>query len=296
MSRFVKRLMIIAWCLAASIALADEDVSRTVEASEDGLVTISNPVGSIDVKGWSREQVEVKGELGRNVEELVFERNGNEVKVLVKTRGESLRGSSSDLHIRVPSNSSLKVVGVSADITTSDVHGSQRLQTVSGDVDTYAFEEDIDIESVSGDIAVRGGGKELHATVGSVSGDIDVTRLSGTLAARSISGNIAISEGSFARAGVNTTSGDILFEAALAGKGRLDIETINGGVEVELRGKLSARFDIETFHGDIRNCFGPEAQRTSRYAPGRELVFTEGSGDGRVTIRTLNGDLSLCRN
>lgn len=296
MSRFMKSFIATALCLSASVALADEDVSRTVDASDDGLVTISNPAGSVDVKGWSREQVEVTGTLGPSVEELVFERNGNEVKVIVRTNRDGSRGLSSELQVRVPQNSSLKVAGISADITIDDVHGSQRLQTVSGDVDSHAFDADIDIETVSGDIAVRGGGKESHATVSSVSGDIEVTRLSGTLAAGSISGNIAITAGSFARAGVNTTSGDILFEAALPGKARLDIETINGDVEIELGGELSARFDIETFHGDIRNCFGPEAQRTSRYAPGRELVFTEGGGDAQVTIRTLNGDLRLCRN
>jgi DUF4097 and DUF4098 domain-containing protein YvlB len=77
--------------------------------------------------------------------------------------------------------------------------------------------------------------------------------------------------------------------------GRLDIETINGTVDVEFDGDVSARFDIETFNGSIRNCFGPDAVRTSQYAPGRELKFTEGDGDGRVTINTLNGSLNLCK-
>ena len=58
---------------------------------------------------------------------------------------------------------------------------------------------------------------------------------------------------------------------------------------------MSARFDIETFNGNIRNCFGPDSVRTSKYAPGRELKFTEGGGSGRVTINTLNGNLRLCK-
>jgi hypothetical protein len=64
---------------------------------------------------------------------------------------------------------------------------------------------------------------------------------------------------------------------------------------VDFEGDVSARFDIETFNGAIRNCFGPEAVRTSKYAPGRELKFTEGSGSGRVSIQTLNGSLRLCK-
>ena len=58
---------------------------------------------------------------------------------------------------------------------------------------------------------------------------------------------------------------------------------------------MSARFDIETFNGSIDNCFGPEPVRTSRYTPGRELRFTEGDGNARVAIKTLNGGLRLCK-
>jgi hypothetical protein len=69
------------------------------------------------------------------------------------------------------------------------------------------------------------------------------------------------------------------------------------GVDFALARQLEARrLDLlETFNGEIDSCFGPKAVRTSRYAPGSELKFTEGDGAGRVTIRTLNGDLRLCR-
>ena len=72
-------------------------------------------------------------------------------------------------------------------------------------------------------------------------------------------------------------------------------ESVNGDVDIRFEGGVNARFDIETFNGDIDNCFGPKAERTSKYAPGWELSFTEGDGDGRVTISTLNGDIDLCK-
>jgi DUF4097 and DUF4098 domain-containing protein YvlB len=77
--------------------------------------------------------------------------------------------------------------------------------------------------------------------------------------------------------------------------GSFGLETINGDLDIEFNESISARFDIETFNGDIRNCFGPEPVRTSKYTPGRELKFTQGAGGGRVTIKTLNGDLRLCK-
>ncbi|ANO52782.1 hypothetical protein BA177_17730 [Woeseia oceani] len=291
----MKGFVAIALYLAGTALVAAEEIRQIIDASEDGLVSISNPAGSIEVKGWSRNQVEVNSDLGRGVEELIFERDGNEVKILVRVPRNNARGTSSDLEIRVPQNSSVKIAGVSADIVTNDVHGSQRLQTVSGDIDTYVFESDIDIDTVSGDITVRGDDKELHATIGSVSGDIDVVGLSGEIETGSVSGDVTVADGRFTRVSMNTTSGDIVFRAQLLNKGRLDVETINGDVDIDFTGAISARFDVETFNGDIRNCFGPESRRTSKYAPGRELVFTEGGGSGRVTIRTLNGDLQMCR-
>ena len=114
-------------------------------------------------------------------------------------------------------------------------------------------------------------------------------------AAESVSGDVVIAGGSFDRARIETVNGDIVYRSALRKDGKLHVETINGGVNIDFVGDVSARFDIETFNGDIENCFGPEAQRTSRYAPGRELSFTEGAGESRVVISSFNGDLTICK-
>ncbi len=90
-------------------------------------------------------------------------------------------------------------------------------------------------------------------------------------------------------------NGEIIFHAGLRDGGKLSVETVNGDVDIQFADGVSARFDIETFNGDIDNCFGPKAERTSKYAPGWELSFTEGDGDGRVTITTLNGDVEMCK-
>jgi hypothetical protein len=34
---------------------------------------------------------------------------------------------------------------------------------------------------------------------------------------------------------------------------------------------------------------------TSEYAPGREWRYREGTGSGRVRIKTLNGDVGICK-
>lgn len=291
----MKALTILVLGLLSATAAADE-VRRVVDASPDGLVSIVNTAGSINVSGWSRDSVEVIAELGKNVEELIVERDGNEVLVKVKLhkRQRNDRGTSSDLVVRVPQKSSLKIAGVSAEIEVNDVLGSQQVQTVSGDVELHAFGADIDAESVSGDVTVAGAGSSLRTRASTVSGDVDISDISGELTAGSVTGDVTVVNGSFSRISLETTNGDMVLKAALLDNGRLDIETVNGDVDIDFTSKPSARFDIETFNGDIDNCFGPKAERTSKYAPGRELVFTEGGGSGRVVIRTLNGDMRIC--
>ena len=289
--------LIVLGVLFASPAFA-ERIDQTQDADANGKVDVFNLSGDVELIGWNRKEIRVTGEVGDDAEEFIFERNGKVTTIKVKVPDRSHghhKDVSSDLLIRVPKGSSIDVGTVSADISVEGVEGEQELQSVSGDVETEAFSTDIDIGTVSGDVDVEGSGKDMEARLESVSGDVTGDELSGNIKAESVSGDIEIMQGDFSRARIETVNGDVLFNAVLRTDGKLDVETINGTVDITFIGDVSARFDIETFNGRIRNCFGPDAERTSKYAPGWELSFTEGSGEGRVSIATLNGGLRLCK-
>ena len=288
-----RKLAIVFGLLLASAAAA-ESVDETIDAAADGHVDISNTAGAIEVYGWSNSRVEVTGELGDNVEELVLERDGDHVLVKVKVPRKSSKGISSDIVVRIPEASSIDVSAVSADILVEGVLGEQSLHTVSGDVDTQVAAADVKVASVSGDVEVEGDGKDTVTHAGTVSGDVVLHGLSGEIGAEAVSGDITVSEGSYDRAALETVNGDLMFLAELRPAGRLDAGSVNGEVEIEFSGKVSAEFDIESFNGSIESCFGPDPVRTSKYAPGWELVFTEGDGDGNVNVSTLNGDIRIC--
>lgn len=273
-----------------------EDIDRTLDVDRDSRISISNLAGDVVVRGWNESRVHISGELGPDVEELVFERDGKQVtiKVRIPERSWGKKRVTSDLDIRVPQMSSVNVSTVSADITVNGVRGEQRLQSVSGDVSTEAFESEIDAEAVSGDVAAVGRDADGVWRFTTVSGDIMARDLSGEIRAEVVSGDIELSGGSFERLVLETVNGNIDFRGGLRNGGKMDVESVNGSVDIKFEGSVSARFDIETFNGGIRNCFGPKAERTSRHAPGWELSFTEGSGDGRVTIETLNGRVTVC--
>ena len=279
----------------SAVAVLAAEINESMDAAADGIVSISNIAGSVDVRGWSRSQVEITGELGDDVEELIFERDGDEIEIKVRTRRRHSHDIDSDLIIKIPQGSSLEINTVSADIDVREIAGEQSLESVSGDIATEAYASDMDVNSVSGDIEVEGDNQSMRSRLSTVSGDVDTENLAGEIGVESVSGDLLVANGVFSRASMGTVNGEIVFHARLLDDGRLDIETVNGDVDVEFSGDVSARFDIETFNGDIRNCFGPKAVRVSKYAPGYELKFSEGDGSGRVTIETLNGDLRLCK-
>ncbi len=271
-----------------------EEVQKTIDAAANGSVDVSNISGMIEITGWSRNEVSVDADLGSDVDELVVKRDRDQIIIEVQVPRRNSHYIESDLIIHVPERSAISVGTVSADILVQDVLGSQTLHTVSGDIESEAYTADIEIETVSGDVSVQGDGKQSNARINTVSGDIDAEQLGGDVMAGTVSGDINVLNGAFKRARLNTTNGDMVFHASLGDDGRFDAETINGEVDIHFQRKVSARFEIETFNGDIRNCFGPEPVRTSEYTPGLELYFSEGDGDGWVTIKTLNGDVELC--
>jgi len=291
----MKKTVVVVAGAMLSLPVLAEEVDKRLDAASDGHVDISLISGEVIVRGWSRNQVEVTGTLGRNVEELIFERNGDRITIKVKVPKRMGRGIESDLDISVPEGSSIDVGAVSADIEVSDVRGEQRLHTVSGDVDTESAASDVTAESVSGDVEVNGDKSDAETQASTVSGDVTLFRVSGTVSGESVSGDVIVDEGSFSRVDLSTVNGELVFQAELQKDGKFSAETVNGDVDVELAGKVSARIDVSTFNGRIRNCFGPDAERTSKYAPGWSLNFTEGDGDGRIDISTMNGGVRLCR-
>ena len=280
--------------LAVNPSWAANEQQRRIDAVSRGSVSISNTAGSIEVLGWDESAVDVAADLGWDAGELIVERDGDHVLINVESDDRRGRDISSELVIRLPEGSDVDVNGVSADIELGGVHGDLRLHTVSGDIAAEVFDGDLDIETVSGDLEIQGHGHEIRTRVSTTSGDINASGLAGAVDASAVSGSIEIGDGRFEQVAASTVNGKLELGIELAEDGRVDLETINGRVDIDFSGDVNARFDIETFNGGITNCFGPEA-RSDGFMRGRDLKFTEGNGDGRVTVRTLNGAVRICR-
>jgi DUF4097 and DUF4098 domain-containing protein YvlB len=282
--------------LAASPAIrAGTPINERAAADPAGSVEVSNVAGNVRVNGWDRDEVEVTGELGKGTEKLEFvvADKVTRIKVIMPVKASDTEDT--DLVIHVPTASRLSVNTVSADIEVQGLLGAQRLQSVSADIRTAAAGEDVECKSVSGDVVVAGSFKKGLLTITTVSGDATALRVAGEVNANTVSGDITLGLGETNRSRVRSTSGDLTIAALLAADGKLDAESISGDVRLDLVGAVNAEFNISSFNGEIRNCFGPKAVSISEYAPGKELRFREGQGSAQVRIKTMNGDINVCR-
>lgn len=276
-------------------AAGAEEIEKRAQADPRGEVVIVNVAGDVQVTGWDRNEVQVSADLADERQRLEFKTSGARTTIeVVLPKGRSNYGSA-DLVINVPRNSSLETKTVSADQTIKDVRGAQRLQSVSGMIQTELWNEDLQLRNISGDIAVRGNNGKGTLRVNTVSGDVRLDDIGSEMDLTTVTGDMQVRVKELSNARIKTTNGDLELRAgSMTRDVRIEAESINGDLRFRFRGALDAEFDIQTFNGEIDNCFGPEPHRVSEYGPGNALRFKQGNGEGRIRIKTLNGAVEIC--
>jgi DUF4097 and DUF4098 domain-containing protein YvlB len=236
---------------------------------------VSIPAGEIRVETIEGDQstVEVTGD-ERLLEEVEIRQDGD--RLVVALRGKSKFGFVVSFGSHVFGNAGLRV-------RAQVPHGSGfKGKTVSGDVGVAGRISELDLNTTSGDLRVRG---EIasDATVKSVSGDVEVEHVGGDLTLQTVSGDL--------RAGsvggsvdTKSVSGDIRLEALSAGEARFT--SVSGDIEIGIAQGSFLDVDAGSTSGDLSS----EVPLASD--PGG------GNGDGPTVVlrgKTISGDVRVFR-
>ncbi len=271
-------------------------VNETHPAKPDGEVRIDNLAGTVKIAGWDKNEVRVSGSLGSQVEklEITDDASGISIRVILPHQSNS-RGCDecADLQIQVPKASRVEVSTVSADVEASDLTGPQQLGTVSGGVVLNSSSGHIDIRTVSGDATVMGSAKNAQVEANSVSGTVRVANVDGSADVETVSGDAKLSGSRLTNVKMSATSGNLTFQGTLVKGGNYDFNNVSGDMELAVGNSPNARFDVSSFTGDIDNSFGPKPTRVSKYSPGMELHFTNGTPDATISAHTMSGDVRI---
>jgi len=289
MRRALLSVTIPALLLAASFVRAQTRVEQSRPAAADGFVDIENMSGSVKVVGWDKNEIAVRGTLGRRADGLEFSGTGNRTHIEVDVQGNP-HGVRSDLEISVPAGSRVKIEGFDASISVIGVTGSVTAETVNGSITQSGAAKEVELQSVNGSVEVAKAAGRIRAE--SVNGGVTVREVSGEVEASTVNGELTVSGSTFERAHLEAVSGSVRFEGDLGKRAILEAETVSGSVELVLPASVSADFEVSTFSGDIENELGP-APRKGRYSPEKELSFSTGSGGAKVVVQTLSGGIYL---
>lgn len=271
-------------------------VNETRNAKADAEIRIDNLAGTVKIKAWDKNQVSVTGTLGENVERLEINGDESDIEIRVVQPHRSDSGdceNCADLSIYVPASSRVVVSTVSADVEAQGLTGQGRANTVSGNVTFDTSAARIEAKSTSGDVIVTGSAKGARINANSISGTVRVMHVDGTLDAESVSGDVKVSSSTLTETTLSSTSGNLEYDSPLQKGGQYEFNNVSGDLTLAVGSSADARFDISSFSGDIDNTFGPRPTRVSKYSPGVELHFTNGSGSAQVSARTLSGDVHL---
>src|ERR1700761_820073 len=109
---------------AGGLALAGESTDtfeRRLPADPHGIVEISNVSGRVEVSAWDKPEVEVRGELGSDVQRVDVMGDHGRVVIKVIFGHINMGGGGADLHVHVPKDSELDFSGTSSDFIANDV-------------------------------------------------------------------------------------------------------------------------------------------------------------------------------
>ena len=205
-------------------------------------------------------------------------------------RGETVSGGLSVERI----GGAAALASQSGDIHAADIRRGITASTASGDVSVARVEGGrVECKSISGDVTVADAASEapLDISVESVSGDVNLRNGHGNITLKTVSGDANGSGLTANRIQSQTVSGDISLELVQPFSGAMQINSISGDVHAAIPEGSNARVAMNTTSGDV-SCELDSHEVTATDTMWHGQI---GTGAGSITIHTISGDSRIKR-
>lgn len=143
----------------------------------------------------------------------------------------------------------------------------------------------VEIHTVNGDVRLEGTRASL--AVHSVNGDLTARQLAGELSVHTVNGDVSAEMTRADRIDIQSVSGDVVCRVAEPFSGKADLQSVSGDMELYLPPASDFTAELQALSGDL-DCRLPHVQLERRR---RVLAARVGSGQGRLRMKTISGDL-----
>lgn len=131
--------------------------------------------------------------------------------------------------------------------------------------------------------------KNLEVLVGNVNGGVTIDSINNDVTVGNINGQITLNE-IFGNAIVGLTNGEIDAEVTLPSNGTISMGLVNGNIDLNIPTNTSAQFTASLTNGNI---IISNLVLQNQVSSPTSLRGTLGSGQGTISLSTINGNISV---
>ena len=270
---------------------------------KNGKVIIGNISGNIEVKTWSKAQVQIDAlKVSKATTLAKAKENITKVKIVITEENSTLRikteypkGPNKNLSVSIyytlmiPSEATLNASTVSGDVTCDDISGDLKAKTVSGDVIVTGAKNGANCSTTSGDVEIDNviGDVKLHT----VSGDVMANEIKGSVEADTVSGSVVLTNITDAdEIEASAMSGKVKYEGDLASDGYYHLQTHSGRVEFIVPSGSAFDLDARTFSGSINSDFDITVRGK---IDKKSLSGSVNGGGAEVELKAFSGNVYI---
>jgi hypothetical protein len=272
---------------------AQQKVDRRIPIAPDVAVRINNLEGTVRVVGWDHDSLAVRGTVPAGVE-FYFGGRDRLAKMGVERDPKAKPSGPAFLEVSVPRGARVWVRTNAGGIEGTGLVGELELISVGGTIKVDCACRLVSAETIDGGVEVTGGAQVVRARTGS--GQISLMKL-GTvseLTAITVSGPILVTGVTASTGRLETVSGNVTFNAGVDHRGRFEVQTHGGDVELRLPADIEAEFDLHSLGGTV--LFGLLAKQGDVAKPvssGKQILRATGGGGAQITVRSFKGAIRV---
>jgi len=279
--------------LMAPPLAAQQKIDRRIPIAPDVAVRINNLEGTVRLVGWDHDSLAVRGSIPAGVE-FYFGGRDRLAKMGVERDPKAKPSGPVFLEIFVPRGARVWVRTNEGGIEAAGLTGELELISVGGTIKAACACRLVSAETIDGAVEVTGGAQTVRARTGS--GQIVLMKL-GTvseLTAITVSGPILVTGVAASTGRLETVSGNVTFNADVDRRGRFEVQTHGGDVELRLPADIEAEFDLHSLGGTV--LFGLLAKQGDVSKPissGKPILRATGGGGAQITVRSFKGAIRV---
>ncbi|HEX4953463.1 MAG TPA: DUF4097 family beta strand repeat-containing protein [Thermoanaerobaculia bacterium] len=295
-------LTIFSFCtLALGLARTAEgqvELDRRRPAQARGAVMIHNAFGSVTVRAWDKNEVQVRGTLAAGAEgfDLDGDKEGISLHVGVPDAWDHAPAEDaafrSTLEISAPVGSRISVETVNATVQVEGFTGDVEVETVNGSVKVVGPAARVRVESMTGNVEVRATAAALE--IRTISGAVVAQGAAKEVRVETASGKVDLSGNAVSALEIESTTGPVSYRGSLAKTGAVRIQTFSSPIALALPKTTRASFHLQTFGGKIQSafCTGTPVTR-ERFEPFKRLHCATGPEELEIELETHDADITL---